>query len=106
MDGAAIFLYLVQICTRFGSYSLNYLHILNEELTSSCDGGRVSTIRPGCAESREHQAFSPRRVQTCRLRVHMRHLTASNEAVEKNSQGSNPVCEMGKKLTDTQILIS
>ena len=96
MDEAAIFLYLIQICTRFGSYTLNYLHILNEELTSSRDGGRISTIWPGCAEGRVHQAFSPRRIQTCRLRVYMRHLTASNEAVEKISQESNPVCLWGK----------
>ena len=44
-------LYLVQVCTRFGGYILNSLHILNEELTSSLDCSGIGTFFPLCAES-------------------------------------------------------
>jgi len=77
--------YLVQVCTRFGGYTFKYLHVLNEQLTSSCDFGRVGTILPTRAKSCVHQAFPPGRVETCGLGVHTGYLSASNE-VEPESR--------------------
>ncbi len=81
MWAETLFFYLVQVCARFGSYTFNYFHILNEELTSSLDCSGVVTIFPARAKNRVDQAVSPGRVKTCRLGVYTGYLSASNEAM-------------------------
>ena len=74
--------YLVQVCTRIGSYPLNYFHVLNKHLTNSVDFSLVSTIWPARAERDVDQTVSPDRVKTCALRVYTGYLPASNEAIQ------------------------
>ena len=72
--------YLEQACTRFGCNTLNYLHIVKEDLTSSVDFSRVSAILPSRADNDVNKAVSPNRVNSCRVRIYTGCVSTSTEA--------------------------
>ena len=75
------FSHLIQVCAGFGGDTLQDLHILNEELTSSLDLSQGGTVLPRREDNHVDQAFSPGRVKTCGLGVYTGYLSASNEAM-------------------------
>ena len=75
--------YLVKVCAGFWGYAFDDLHVLNENLTSSFDLGRIGTLLPECEENHEDQAVSPGRIKTCGLGVRAGYLSASYEAMRK-----------------------
>jgi len=77
--------HLVQVCTRFRSGGFNDLLITKEELTSSCNFSRTSTVSPARGENNVYKTSSPDRVNTCGFGVHTRNLSASNEAILETS---------------------
>ena len=98
MDWPTAILYLIKVCTRFGGYSFKDFHIPNEELTSSRDFSRISTISPACGDNRVRQTFSPGRVKSCGLRVYTRDLPASNKAIGEILRSSLRLDNVKKKF--------
>ena len=98
--------HLVEVRARFWGYPFEDLHILNEELTSSFDLRQIGTSPPSPADTRKDQAISPSRVNSRRIGIYTRNLSASDETVEEKSQdlGSRvPVEIVGRDLLVPEI---